>query len=655
MKKLVWLLLLWHLILGSEKLWAQHSSVEFRQDTARISGYIAQAHKYFLRRSADSLLYQVQQGFHLSKKWNITTYHSVLFRYWGHYYRNQKKFDKALVFYKKARQWAWKHGDKREIAHNGYIIAMAYFGKLNITLNKANQTALIRQLYENLRFSSQYGTSYHLYGNYGLLALAYERNGNDSLRYYYYDKLLSVSKSGNTPIDSLLDHYYVFSLNLYRKNVEKAQEYYQKVINIEGKKDFPLVYIYTLGLMLNDCVKLGYWDLATQLAAQLKQGDEAYGDKGDLARLYANRAKIHLHQLHYSKAAKAIQKARRFAQQIIPPDKLIPTTELDLLEGEQIIAEYHKQFPRAIALNKRIMSLKDSLRATYGSFDLISIEERLASEQKERDFRQQLQLKRLENQREAERNQRKIWVAMVIISLLSGVVIVISLQAKKINQQKRKLEALNQTKDRLFSIIGHDLRTPIVSTKINLRRLANQKQISVAEFSSAIQKQLPRLHTLLLTVDNLLYWSHNQKDTFQFQYQKAVLNDVLMEVLEMLEESIEVSKITLQNCLTNELTIMADSNHLRIILRNVIQNAIKFTPQGGMISFHAEEVMPQRIAFVVKDTGMGFEQSQKDISKKGTGLGLKLVKELMELNNGALEIATVQGEGAEVRLLFLKD
>ncbi|MCP1386543.1 tetratricopeptide repeat-containing sensor histidine kinase [Runella salmonicolor] len=655
MKKLVFLLLLWHLLLGSEKMWAQQSSVEFRQDTARISEYIAQAHKYFLREEGDSSLYCVKQGFQLSKKWNIITYHTSLYNYWGHYFRLRKEFDKAITMYKRAQQWAWKRGVKEDIEGSGYNLGVAYTDRLTHSMTKANQVAAIRQLYENLRFSSQYNTSYHIDGTYSLLALLYERYGNDSLRYYYYEKLVSISQKNKAPADRLINLYFLFSLSLYKKNVEKAQEYYQELIHIEGKKDFPAIHFTILRSMLDDCVKRGYWDLATQLAAQLKQGDEAYGDKKDRVGLYTNLASIHLHQLHYSKAAKAIQKARRFAQQIIPPDKLIPTTELGLLEGEQIIAEYHKQFPRALALNKRIMSLKDSLRAIYGSFDLISIEERLASEQKERDFRQQLQLKRLENQREAERNQRKIWVAMVIISLLSGVVIVISLQAKKINQQKRKLEALNQTKDRLFSIIGHDLRTPIVSTKINLRRLANQKQISVAEFSSAIQKQLPRLHTLLLTVDNLLYWSHNQKDTFQFQYQKAVLNDVLMEVLEMLEESIEVSKITLQNCLTNELTIMADSNHLRIILRNVIQNAIKFTPQGGMISFHAEEVMPQRIAFVVKDTGMGFEQSQKDISKKGTGWGLKLVKELMELNNGALEIATVQGEGAEVRLLFLKD
>ncbi len=212
---------------------------------------------------------------------------------------------------------------------------------------------------------------------------------------------------------------------------------------------------------------------------------------------------------------------------------------------------------------------------------------------------------------------------------------------------------MNQTKDRLFAIIGHDLRTPIVSTKINLRRLARQKQISLTDFRIAVHKQLPRLQTLLLTVDNLLYWSHNQQNTFQLQAKHVLLNDVLQEVLEMLEESLELNKIILQNELTDELTLIFDSNHLRIILQNVIQNAIKFTPQGGQISFTAE-VMLNQVTLAVKDTGMGFGQSQKDTSKQGTGLGLKLVKQLMELNNGTLEIAPVQGEGAEVRLRFPK-
>jgi signal transduction histidine kinase len=655
MKKLCFLLLLWHLLLMPEKLSAQHSSVEFRQDTARISGYIAQAHKYFLRGEANSLLYQVQLGFQLSKKWNITTYHTYLYWYWGHYFRNKKEFDKAIIMYKRAQQWAWKHGDKKGIAGSGYNLGVAYTDKLTQSMTKANQVALIRQLYENLRFSSLYGSTDNLDGNYSLLALLYERYGNDSLRYYYYDKLVSISKKNKTPVDRLINTYFLFNLSLYRKNGKKAQEYYQEIKQIEAKNNFSVIYTTVLVSMLNDCVKFGYWDLATQISAQLKQGDEAEGDKSDLAKLYANRANIHLHQLHYNKAAKDIQNARRYAQQIIPPDKLSPTIELGLLEGEQKIAEYRKQYPQALALNKRIMSLKDSLTAIYGSFEFISMEERLASEQKERDFKQQLQLKRLQNQREAERNQQKFWIATVVIALLSGVVILISLQTKKINQQKSSLETLNHTKDRLFSIIGHDLRTPILSTKINLRRLALKKQTSVEELHIAIQKQLPRLQTLLLTVDNLLYWSHNQQDTFRFQPQKVVLNHVLEEVLEMLEESIEIGKIILRNWLTDELTIMADSNHLRIILQNVIQNAIKFTPQGGQISFQAEEVMPHRVVLIVKDTGTGFEQSQKDTSKKGTGLGLKLVKELMELNNGALETATVQGEGAEVRLHFSKD
>ena len=332
---------------------------------------------------------------------------------------------------------------------------------------------------------------------------------------------------------------------------------------------------------------------------------------------------------------------------------LILITKLQLLESKQKIAEYNKQLPQALALYKRVISMKDSLRTLHGSFDIVFIEERLASEQKERDFKQQLQLKRLENPREAEHNQQKTWIAAVVIVLLSGVVIVISLQTMKINQQRQRLEVLNQTKDRLFAIIGHDLRTPIVSAKINLRRLARQKQISVTDFRTAIHKQVPRLQTLLLTVDNLLYWSHNQHNTFQPHTKQVVLNEVLQEVLEMLEESLELNKIILQNELTDELTLIFDSNHLRIILQNVIQNAIKFTPQGGQISFTAE-VMLHQVTLAVKDTGMGFGQSQKDTSKQGTGLGLKLVKQLMELNNGTLEIAPVQGEGAEVRLCFPK-
>ncbi len=632
---------------------AQQSSAAFQQDTARISACIAQAHKYFTKQQQDSLLYFVRQGFQLSKKWDITAYHSPLYRNWGHYYRLTNESDKVLIMYKRAHQWARRHGDKNEIARNGYSLAIAYNLKLNQSMTKTNQTALIRQLYENLRFSSLSGTTYYLAGTYNLLADLSDQYGNDSVKYYYLAKLLPLMKQDTSDINCLQLRYFSFSLNLYRKDRIKAQQDYQAIINTKNKQDFMYVYININVHMLSNCIKFGAWDLATQTADYIQQRHVEDMDKTMRYIFYKNLSTLYLHAKNYPQAAQAIQKAKKCMAQIADIKIVAPLDRLQLLENEQKIAEYNRQYAQAIALYRRIISIKDSLTATYGSFDLLFIEERLASEQKERDFKNQLQLKRLENQREAERNRQKTWIGAVVIVLLSGVVILISLQTKKINQQRQRLEVLNQTKDRLFAIIGHDLRTPIVSAKINLSRLARQKQISVTDFRTAVHKQIPRLQTLLLTVDNLLYWSHNQHNTFQPHTKQVVLNDVLQEVLEMLEESLELNKIILQNELTDELTLIFDSNHLRIILQNVIQNAIKFTPQGGQISFTAE-VMLHQVTLAVKDTGMGFGQSQKDTSKQGTGLGLKLVKQLMELNNGTLEIAPVQGEGAEVRLCFPK-
>ena len=649
MKKRCFLLLLWPLFLLPKKGWAEQSSGAFQQDTARISACIAQARKYSNKNQFDSALYFVQQGFQLSKKWNITTYYSPLYRCWGSYYLRTNKSDKVLVMYKRARLWARRHGNKNEIAVIGYSLAIAYNLKFAQTKSKVYQKAMIRQLYENLRFAALYGTTYYIKGTYSLLAALGNQYGNDSLRYHYFAKLLPLIEPKTSTTGSIEYMYFSFSLSLHQNDRKSAQQYYQALLNIKNKQDFMSYYTDAIISILSDCIKFESWDLAAQVADDIQQRHLTYMNKPNRYIFYKNLASIYIHTKKYSQATQAVQKAHKCATEIADIRAVAPVDRLQLLENEQKIAEYNKQYPQALALYKRVVSWKDSIRADYGSFDLILIEERLASEQKERE----LQLKRLENQREAERNRQKTWIGAVVIVLLSGVVILISLQTRKINQQRQRLEVMNQTKDRLFAIIGHDLRTPIVSTKINLSRLARQKQISVTDFRTAVHKQVPRLQTLLLTVDNLLYWSHNQQNTFQLQAKHVLLNDVLQEVLEMLEESLELNKIILQNELTDELTLIFDSNHLRIILQNVIQNAIKFTPQGGQISFTAE-VMLNQVTLAVKDTGMGFGQSQKDTSKQGTGLGLKLVKQLMELNNGTLEIAPVQGEGAEVRLRFPK-
>jgi signal transduction histidine kinase len=653
MPKRWWIIVVWGLFYLTNTTSAQESSAAFQQDTAQISVCIEQAGKYFVKQQQDSLLYFVQQGFQLSKKWNITTYHSPLYRNWGHYYRLTNDSDKVLMMYKRAQQWAWRHDNKNEIARNGYSLAIAYNLKLSQSMTKANQAALVRQLYDNLRFSSLYGTTYYLAGTYSLLADIGDQYGNDSVRYYYLAKLLPFLKQSTNDINRLEWMYYSFSLSLYRKDPIKAQQDCQAILNTKIKQDFMFFYVNINVNMLRDCIKFGAWDLATQIADDIQQGDLASMDNMTRYIFYKDLASLYLHAKNYAQATQAVQKAQKWATQIADLKVVAPLDRLQLLENEQKIAEYNKQYPQALALSKRIANLKDSINATYGSFDLLLIEERLTSEQKEREFKQQLQLQRLENQRKAEQNRQAFWLVSIIIVVLSAVILFISRQMKQISKQKHRLEELNQTKNQLFSIIGHDLRSPILSTKISLRRILRQKQPSVDELSVAVQKQIPRLQTLLLTVDNLLHWSQNQQHQPNFQKKEILLIQIIEEVIEVLSESIEVGQITVRKNVPNNLSIYADPEHLRIILRNLIQNAIKFTPAGGQILLEATATA-DRPTLRIKDTGIGFEQSKNDESKKGTGLGLKLVKELLELNNGVLEIVNTQDTGGEVRLYFSK-
>ena len=225
---------------------------------------------------------------------------------------------------------------------------------------------------------------------------------------------------------------------------------------------------------------------------------------------------------------------------------------------------------------------------------------------------------------------------------------------------KEELEKLNQEKNKFFSIIAHDLRSPFTSlmgfTNLLKAQAENLSSDQVKEFANTIDQSADRVFKLL---ENLLEWAQMQMERVDPQSDFITLNDIAKKTVDVLGPVAAEKGLTLSE--TGEaLKAYADPNMVDTVIRNLVNNAIKFTPEGGTITIAYEMTETGKAKVSVKDTGVGMSASvAKTIfsladnvttrgtnGEKGTGLGLTLCKELVELNGGRIELESEPNKGS---------
>lgn len=257
--------------------------------------------------------------------------------------------------------------------------------------------------------------------------------------------------------------------------------------------------------------------------------------------------------------------------------------------------------------------------------------------------------------------------------LIQNTIIYSSLEDKivhrtaKIDSQKQELEKLNTTKDKLFSIIGHDLRSPVASLQ-DISELISyyrdkQDYEKLIDLSFKISNTARSLGHLL---DNLLSWSLNQKGELLCTQELLHLRNITEEAFLVLKDHAESKAITIYIEVPEGITIFADKEMSVLVVRNVLSNAIKYSYPNGPIFITAESCV-DKVILTIHDSGTGINEGKlSDLfslngkkstlgtaREKGTGLGLFLVKEFLEINQGSLKITSETGRGTRVDLYFL--
>ena len=384
---------------------------------------------------------------------------------------------------------------------------------------------------------------------------------------------------------------------------------------------------------------------------------------------YEFLSKVYIKTKDFKKAARFLSKARAMAEEL----NLIKK-ELDLAKLQ---TEYYFEIGK-LKLAQKAFTEYDSLRNNFSenekSEKIIQMQTLYETDKKEKEndlLKAQNQLSQLNLDKEIQRKNQyfisfgiSIVILVIIIFLLrrmSGAHKTIKDFNIKLEVSNEKLRLINSTKDKFFSIIAHDLRSPLgaILSFSNLidDECSSSKEIeTVAEYNTYLNESARNLNSLL---ENLLQWAKSQLGSIKHQAVDFYLSEMIEENIEIQRLKAKEKSIEIISHIDKNIHVNADINMVNTIIRNLLSNAIKFSYPKSEISIFAE-TKGNMLHLSVQDRGIGISHLNQEMlfeidsnlstlgtnKETGTGLGLILSKEFTETNGGTIWIESEEGKGS---------
>ncbi len=392
---------------------------------------------------------------------------------------------------------------------------------------------------------------------------------------------------------------------------------------------------------------------------------ELTGNKFGIAEVNLGRGTVYLEQQKYDDAMKFIDKAVTLAQEINAR-----VLEIACYKQLSILWEKKGDYKKSLEYFKQYNVLDDSLFSNEMQQKLLR--DQIMFETATRDDQIAALTLMERNQKSEIRKQGFIRNILVVVMAFTAILLFTLYRSgqrrKQINSlllqhqeemEKRsiELEQLNEVKNKFFSIISHDLRSP-VNALAGLIDLLDKGAIEAHELPAAIKELRVRFNHTRSLMNNLLDWTVLQMDKINLQASNVPLCKIVNENIELLH-SLNSKKIIMVNNVPENAIGYADSNTINLVIRNLLTNAIKFTKDGGVITISAEAPGNEWIVSVL-DNGIGMTSDiQKKLfnkvnpystpgteNEKGTGLGLILCKEFVEKNGGRIWVESEVNKGS---------
>ena len=531
------------------------------------------------------------------------------------------------------------------------LSATSYEGYANLLLGvnyrfRGNLEKSLEYLIESARIAER-GDMPGLLGEaYTEISASYTSNGDvrNALRYsnMAIDIFRETDKKQELAISLMNVGYVYYTID----NLDTALLYFNEAEPYFEEMGFNLGAAYTIGNRALVYWKRGDLEKAKNGLSKALEMLEPYGDLYGMSDFYVQLGSVFLDEGNIQEAIDntSIGLEMALTEDLKEQARDASLTLYQLYKGE-------KEYRKALEYQTQYIALKDSIQDQETTQQLADIRTAYEVGQK------QIEVDLANQQKE---NRQILAIALGVIAILAaGFFVNFYLAYQKRKKFSQKLEALNATKDKFFSIVSHDLRGPVsafngISTLIK-GYLEQKAYDELEEVSEEISKSSNSLSELL---DNLLSWAVQQQGNVPYNPVPVDVNEIVNTTVQIFETTAKAKQIAIENKIGRPLYINSDKDTTMTIFRNLVGNAFKFTSQGGKVWIEAE-TKDDQVHVMVRDTGIGMSQKQVDKlfqmrenrsygtdGETGLGLGLQLVQEFVTMNKGTITVESIEGEGS---------
>ncbi|MCU0446544.1 MAG: tetratricopeptide repeat protein [Microscillaceae bacterium] len=585
----------------------------------------------------------------------------------GLIYNTQGDYSLALEYFQKSLKASKEIDNKRDIAAN--------LGNMGITYYyQGNYSSALEYYQKSLKIREEIADKRGIAANLGNIGMIYEHQGNYQLAFEYFQKSLKIREEIDDKYG--INHSLVGIANVYQKqkDYKKSISYALKSLQISQEikapreiKNASEILYQTYKLEGNYVKALEYHELYKQTQDTLFNVDKSKAIANLESRFFLEKKEKELTLLLKDNEVNKLTAEKR-------------TRELQITK-KQAEADQLYAFARAEKDKRKQDSLYNLAQKRQLEADNLKAKEaQLQAENQARQAALAQEIKAKEIQ--------QIITYLVLLGLLSMTVLAyfiyrsrqkeksakekvlmlneainqqkeeISLMNRSLVSQAEKLAESNQTKDKLFAILGHDLRSPISSLEGALN-LIDMGLLSYEEFQNFVPEFHKSVKNMQTTLENLLQWSISQMQGLSVNPSKVYIGKLIDEKVQLFAEVAKAKNITISTQIDATQIVWADAQHIRLLLRNLINNALKFTHKGGSIEI-VTQAQGKYLVLSVIDSGVGMSAEQIDKlfkknhsfttygtnGEKGTGLGLQLCQEIVVKNGGTIWVSSELGKGS---------
>lgn len=583
----------------------------------------------------------------------------------------------ALEHFDKAIEIFSKEADSVNLldSYRGISYIASYAGN-QLTSLDYNRKALI--IAENIKDSLSLSI---IYNN---IASIYKRLDNYDLAIQYFEKTIEIEQRSQVAKDMAITYSNIGVLKVQHNKISEAAADYQKIKELLPKIENPYVLAYLYLSLAGYHTAINEFEVSEQYLAKADQICTKDKYQHILARVYRQYGELFLKEKLYEKSIQHFDKGITLSESIGVSEEYPLIYKMKGKAYAQL-----GKYPEAYqSLQKAIIAI-DSLKIKKSTNFLNEFEDQKAKEElNKQKLESALKEQQAENAAIKLRNKfTNALGAIIILILMIATIVYYFLRTKKnnnilksqhaiIKEQKilledniqkleiseENLEKLNATKDKFFSIIAHDLKSPFKAIFGFNEELANHyKDYSDEERMIMITRVGNASKSAYSLLENLLTWSQSQSGFIQIKKETLSIKNLIDQSIAPYLGAAEIKKINIINTIDDSLLVWADKDTMKIVISNLFSNAIKFCNTGGTTHLSCK-LNNGMLEICTRDTGIGMSREimnglfniEKNVQRKGTnaekgtGLGLILCQEFVHKNDGQIWVKSEEGEGSSM-------